>query len=124
MLSKLKLNQLYFKDTQFANLMTKRIFNVLLVANPYDAFMLEDDGRIDEKIFIEYMNLSLRYPPRFTQVSTPEETWKQLGNTMFDLVICMPGTDSSDTLHKSQISAYTYRCSYSVFAWYQRKNGT
>ena len=65
MLSKLKLNQ--FKDTSFVNLMTKRIFNVLLVANPYDAFMLEDDGRIDEKIFNEYMNLSLRYPPRFTQ---------------------------------------------------------
>ena len=49
MLSKYKLNQLYFKDTQFANLMTRRIFNVLLIANPYDAFMLEDDGRIDEK---------------------------------------------------------------------------
>lgn len=97
MFSKLKLNQLYFKDTQFVNLMTKRIFNVLLVANPYDAFMLEDDGRIDEKIFNEYMNLSLRYPPRFTQVSTEEDTWKQLGNTMFDLVICMPGTDNSDT---------------------------
>ena len=95
MLTKLKLNR--FKDTQFANLMTKRIFNVLLVANPYDAFMLEDDGRIDEKIFIEYMNLSLRYPPRFTQVSTEEDTWKQLGNTMFDLVICMPGSDNSDT---------------------------
>ena len=97
MLSKLKLNQLYFKDTQFVNLMTKRIFNVLLVANPYDAFMLEDDGRIDEKIFIEYMNLSLRYPPRFTQVSTEEEAWKQLSNTTFDLVICMPGSDNSDT---------------------------
>ena len=97
MLSKLKLNQLYFKDTQFVNLMTKRIFNVLLVANPYDAFMLEDDGRIDEKIFIEYMNLSLRYPPRFTQVSTEEDAWKQLENTMFDLVICMPGSDNSDT---------------------------
>ena len=51
MLSKLKLNQLYFKDTQFVNLMTRRIFNVLLIANPYDAFMLEDDGRVDEKIF-------------------------------------------------------------------------
>ena len=63
MLSKLKLNQLYFKDTQFANLMTRRIFNVLLIANPYDAFMLEDDGRIDEKIFNEYTSLSLRYPP-------------------------------------------------------------
>ena len=97
MLSKLKLNQLYFKDTSFVNLMTKRIFNVLLVANPYDAFMLEDDGRIDEKIFIEYMNLSLRYPPRFTQVSTEEETWMILQNTNFDLVIVMPGTDNSDT---------------------------
>lgn len=97
MLSKLKLNQLYFRDTSFVNLMTKRIFNVLLVANPYDAFMLEDDGRIDEKIFNEYMNLSLRYPPRFTQVSTEEEAWKQLENTNFDLVIVMPGTDNSDT---------------------------
>ena len=58
MLSKLKLNQLYFKDTQFANLMTRRIFNILLIANPYDAFMLEDDGRIDEKIFNEYTSLS------------------------------------------------------------------
>ena len=36
MLSKYKLNQLYFKDTQFANLMTRRIFNVLLIANPYE----------------------------------------------------------------------------------------
>ncbi len=97
MLSKLKLNQLYFRDTSFVNLMTKRIFNVLLVANPYDAFMLEDDGRIDEKIFNEYMNLSLRYPPRFTQVSTEAEAWKQLDNTNFDLVIVMPGTDNSDT---------------------------
>lgn len=93
----LRLNQLYFKDTSFVNLMTKRIFNVLLVANPYDAFMLEDDGRIDEKLFNEYMNLSLRYPPRFTQVSTEEETWRQLENTTIDLVICMPGSDNSNT---------------------------
>jgi CheY-like chemotaxis protein len=77
--------------------MTKRIFNVLLVANPYDAFMLEDDGRIDEKIFNEYANLSLRYPPRFTQVSTEEEARRRLADTSFDLVICMPGSDNSDT---------------------------
>lgn len=97
MLSKLSLNQLYFNDTSFANLMTKRIYNVLLIANPYDAFMLEDDGRIDEKIFNEYVSLSLRYPPRFTQVSTEPEAWSQLENIPFDLVICMPGTDNSDT---------------------------
>ena len=57
-----------FKDTSFANLMTKRIFNVLLIATKYDSFMLEDDGRIDEQIFNEYTSLNLNYPPRFTQV--------------------------------------------------------
>ena len=97
MLSKFKLNQLYFKDTQFANLMTRRIFNVLLIANPYDAFMLEDDGRIDEKIFNEYTSLSLRYPPRFSQVSTEEEALRQLESVSFDLVICMPGTGDNDS---------------------------
>src|SRR5574344_82596 len=97
MLSKLKLSQLYFKDTSFVNLMTKRIFNVLLIANPYDAFMLEDDGRIDEKLFNEYTDLSLRYPPRFTKVSTLEETWRQLEYNNTDLIICMPGSDNSDT---------------------------
>ena len=97
MLSKFKLNQLYFKDTQFANLMTRRIFNVLLIANPYDAFMLEDDGRIDEKIFNEYTSLSLRYPPRFSQVSTEEEALALLENMTFDLVICMPSTGDNDS---------------------------
>ena len=97
MLSKYKLNQLYFKDTQFANLMTRRIFNVLLIANPYDAFMLEDDGRIDEKIFNEYTSLSLRYPPRFSQVSTEEEALALLASMTFDLVICMPGTGDNDS---------------------------
>ncbi len=97
MLSKYKLNQLYLKDTQFANLMTRRIFNILLIANPYDAFMLEDDGRIDEKIFNEYTSLSLRYPPRFSQVSTEEEALSLLEEISFDLVICMPGTGDNDS---------------------------
>lgn len=97
MLSKFKLNQLYFKDTQFANLMTRRIFNVLLIANPYDAFMLEDDGRIDEKIFNEYTSLSLRYPPRFTQATTCDEALAQLNAMTFDLIICMPGTGDNES---------------------------
>lgn len=97
MLDKKTFTQLYLKDTSFVNLMTRRIFNVLLIANPYDAFMLEDDGRIDEKLFNEYAALSLRYPPRFTQVSTAEEAWAELGRNSFDLIIVMPGTDSSDT---------------------------
>jgi len=78
------------------NLMTRRIFNVLIVANPYDAFMLEDDGRVDEKIFAEYVDLGLRYPPTFTQVSTTEEADEVLKKTDIDLVICMPGNADND----------------------------
>ncbi len=86
----------YLKDVSFIHLMTHRIFNVLIVANPYDAFMLEDDGRVDEKLFDEYMELGMRYPPSFTQVSTTEEARRVLENTDIDLVICMPGNADND----------------------------
>ena len=89
-------NQFYLKDVSFVNLMTRRIFNILIVANPYDAFMLEDDGRIDEKLFDEYSELGMRYPPTFTQVSTTEEAEEVLKTTDIDLVICMPGNADND----------------------------
>src|SRR5574344_1162347 len=89
-------NSFYLKDVSFVNLMTRRIFNVLIVANPYDAFMLEDDGRVDEKIFNEYTELGLRYPPTFTQVSTIDEASRVLNSTSIDLVICMPGNADND----------------------------
>ena len=84
------------KDVTFVNLMMRHIYNVLIVANPYDAFMLEDDGRVEEKIFNEYAQLGLRYPPTFTQVSTIEEAEKILSSTKIDLVICMPGNADND----------------------------
>lgn len=84
------------KDVTFVNLMMRHIYNVLIVANPYDAFMLEDDGRVEEKIYNEYAQLGLRYPPTFTQVSTIEEAEKILGSTKIDLVICMPGNADND----------------------------
>ena len=89
-------NNFFLKDVSFVNLMTRRIFNVLIVANPYDAFMLEDDGRIDEKLFDEYSELGMRYPPSFTQVSTTEEADNVLKTMSIDLVICMPGNADND----------------------------
>lgn len=84
------------KDVTFLNIMTRHIYNVLIVANPYDAFMLEDDGRVEEKIYDEYMALGLRYPPTFIQVSTTEEAEQVLATTAIDLVICMPGNADND----------------------------
>ncbi|MBQ9285802.1 MAG: phosphoenolpyruvate synthase [Bacteroidaceae bacterium] len=92
----MKKDQLLLRDTSFVDMMARRVFNVLLIANPYDAFMLEDDGRIDEKIFDEYAKLGLRYPPRFIQVASEEEALRQMEHYQFDLVIVMPGTDNND----------------------------
>ncbi len=88
------IKKLYFKDTSFANLMTHRIYNILLYASKYDAFVLEEDGRIDELIFNEYTSLNLRYPPRFTLVSNEEEANALLKERKFELIISMPSGDS------------------------------
>ncbi|MBQ8277015.1 MAG: phosphoenolpyruvate synthase [Bacteroidaceae bacterium] len=91
-----KLKDIVLRDTPFAELMNKRIYNVVLIATKYDAFMLEDDGRVDEQIFNEYAALGLRYPPRFTQVTTEEEALKELGDRNFELIIVMPNMDDRD----------------------------
>ena len=83
------------KDTSFVDLMLNRVYNVLLIANPYDAFMLEDDGRVDEKIFSEYARLGLRFPPRFLQVHSREEAKETMAGGQINLVICMPAAEDN-----------------------------
>ena len=91
--------QLYFKDTSFADLMTHRIYNVLMISSRYDAFILEEDGRIEEQLFNEYASLNLRYPPRFTQVFTEEEALNELEHKDFELVIAMSDSNGKDILN-------------------------
>jgi DNA-binding NarL/FixJ family response regulator len=79
----------YFTDISFNKLMQKRINNVLLVCSTYDAFMLEEDGRINEKIFLEYTSLNLRYPPQFSRASSFEVAFDLLNKNHYDLVITM-----------------------------------
>lgn len=90
------IRKLYIKDTSFDNLMAHRIFNVLTISSRYDAFMLEEDGRIDEQLFNEYASLNLRYPPRFTQVYTEEGAFEELKEKKFELVIAMSDCDAMD----------------------------
>ena len=91
------ISQFRFRDTPFVKLMNKRIYNILMVASRYDMFILEDDGRVDEQIFNEYTSLNLRYPPRFTLVSSNREALSELKQNHYELIICMPNMDSSDT---------------------------
>lgn len=92
---------MYLKDTAFRDLMQKRIVNVLLIATPYDAFILEEDGRVEEQIYFEYSRLNLSSPPRFTKVANYEEAYKMLKEKSFDLIIAMPGVDISETFREA-----------------------
>jgi CheY-like chemotaxis protein len=87
----------HFKDTSFIGLMKKRIYHVLLIASDYDTFILEGDGRIDEQIFIEYVSLSLRYPPQFFIVNSSEQALQTLQEENIDLIITMLSDEGEDT---------------------------
>lgn len=91
------LSQLYLKDTAFRDLMQRRIFNVLLIASPYDAFMMEEDGRVEEQLYFEYVSLNLSSPPRVQRVSHVRQALDELRRKHFDLIIAMPGVDLSET---------------------------
>src|SRR5664279_5592674 len=80
----------YFIDTSFNLLMKRRIYQVLLISSNYDAFMLEEDGRIDETIFLEYVSLSLRYPPQFIKITSEEEAFEVLEDKRICLLYTSP----------------------------------
>ncbi len=81
------LNTYEFEEVAFNELMRDRINKVLIVCSNYDYYMLEEDGRIDERIFNEYTALSLRYPPSFIHANSTEQALRILGTDKIDLVI-------------------------------------
>ncbi len=92
----------YFGDTSFDNLMKKRIYHVLLIASAYDAFMLEDDGRIDEQIFNEYVSLNLRYPPQFIIATSTKQAFEILRERSIDLIITMLNVEKTDSFEAAK----------------------
>ncbi|MCH5229785.1 MAG: phosphoenolpyruvate synthase [Muribaculaceae bacterium] len=92
----------FLKETEFQKLMQKRIFTVLLIATPYDSFMLEEDGRVEEQVYFEYVSLHLSSPPRFVKAATYEEAKRLLKEMQFDLIIAMPGVDVSETFREAK----------------------
>jgi CheY-like chemotaxis protein len=73
----------------FHELMAKKVRDILLVSTPYDAWIMEEDCRLSERIIHEYRGLNLSNPPRFTWVATAEEALAALDETNFDMVITM-----------------------------------
>ncbi len=80
----------------FYDLMTRKVHHILLVSSPYEAFIMEEDGRLAERIVHEYEGLNLSSPPRLTWVATAAEALAALENEPCDLVILNPGLGDRD----------------------------
>ena len=82
----------------FLELMSHRVHEILLVASPYDAFILEEDGRLTEQIMTEYLGMNFSYAPRMTRASTAADAMKTLKQRKIDLVIVMLRIEDRDPI--------------------------
>jgi DNA-binding NarL/FixJ family response regulator len=80
----------------FHELMSNKVLEILLVASPYDAYILEEDGSPASKIINEYRGLNLSRPPRLTRVENARKALEILQTEHYDLVITMPHLGDMD----------------------------
>jgi CheY-like chemotaxis protein len=80
----------------YHELMANKVGDILLVSSPYDAFIMEEEGRLSNRIIHEYKGLNLSRPPRLTWVSSADEAFERLAKKNFDLILAMPSLDGMD----------------------------
>ena len=74
---------------KFQDLIQYRVHEILLVACPYDAFILEQDGRLSEQILTEFKGMNLSYAPRIWNAHTAQDALSLIKERPYDLVIVM-----------------------------------
>ncbi|NQU67007.1 MAG: histidine kinase [Candidatus Marinimicrobia bacterium] len=82
----------------FQDMMLHRVHEILLVSSPYDAFILEEDGRLTERVLHEYIGMNLTYAPRIWQTNTANQAMTMLTKHKIDLVIVMTRISDMDPI--------------------------
>jgi hypothetical protein len=82
----------------FHDLQPFKVKEILLVANLYDAYSIEGEGRFSDHILGEYYQLSLTSIPRVTGVSGEEEAFSRLKSRHYDMIIIMIGIDKTSPM--------------------------
>lgn len=79
-----------FSAKDYESLINHRIEKVMMICSNYDAFIMEEDGRIESRIAKEYIDLNISNPPAFVWANTAAAARELLaGDAGIDLVICM-----------------------------------
>ena len=77
----------------FHDLMPFRVKEILLIANLYDAYSIEGEGRFADHILGEYYQMNITSIPRVTGVSSEEDAFSRLSARYYDMIIIMVGVD-------------------------------
>jgi CheY-like chemotaxis protein len=88
--------EFYARFKVFHELMANKIREILLVSSPYDAYIMEEDGRLASRIINEYHGLNLSQPPRVTRTSSAYAALEHLNEKKFDMVITTPHLEEMD----------------------------
>ncbi len=86
----------------FHDLAPFKVKEILLIANLYDAYIIEGEGRFSDHILGQYQQINLGSIPRVTGVSSWEEAFKRLKLRHFDIIIIMVGVDKKNPLKISK----------------------
>lgn len=90
--------------TNYKSLMQKRIKKILMICSSYDAYALEEDGRIEVQIYKEYVDLNLSNPPTFKWVNSANDAIALLKkDSDYDLIISMFNIGDIDVFEFSKI---------------------
>jgi CheY-like chemotaxis protein len=111
-------SEMFFES--FENLMPFRVQDILLVSSLYDSFILREDGRLNELLIGESLELNLQHIPAITQVSTGREALARY-EPRFNLIVTnleVGDMDAAELAHEVKESgldipvvvlAYDYR---------------
>lgn len=79
-----------FGNTDYSTLIRFRINRILMICSNYDAFIMEEDGRIESQVYKEYIGLNMSDPPTFMWVESAAAAREilQSGHDI-DMIICM-----------------------------------
>jgi hypothetical protein len=103
-------NRFKFGEDNYHNLMKNKVHNIFLISSIFDAYILEQDGRLSEQLIGEYKQLNLSLAPKIFQTSYENDYLKEMASQEFDLVIIVSriGQHFPSKIHKKIKEKFPY----------------
>ena len=90
----LDLDSIQHRFDTFRSLMAYRVREILLVSSVYDAYIIEEDGTLEDRIWQQYADRGLSTVPRIRKVASVERALEAIRTERVDLVLAIVHEDT------------------------------